>query len=78
MIPQVPYNNAVNYGPNNGYGGRYQNNKVSVFSGLLCLLSCYSVGCRIYSVGALQYACIQSIFVETELFYVFFCYALER
>ncbi|KAL6911278.1 hypothetical protein ACP4OV_000083 [Aristida adscensionis] len=28
MIPQVPYNNAVNYGPNNGYGGgRYQNNK---------------------------------------------------
>lgn len=26
MIPQVPYNNAVNYGPN-GYGGRYQNNK---------------------------------------------------
>ncbi|AQK76316.1 Protein BTR1 [Zea mays] len=28
MIPQVPYNNAVNYGPNNGYGGRYQNNKV--------------------------------------------------
>jgi hypothetical protein len=71
MIPQVPYNNAVNYGPNNGYGGRYQNNKVSVFSGLLCLLSCYSV-------GALQYACIQSIFVETELFYVFFCYALER
>ncbi|AQK76324.1 Protein BTR1 [Zea mays] len=29
MIPQVPYNNAVNYGPNNGYGGRYQNNKPS-------------------------------------------------
>jgi RNA-binding protein Nova len=28
MIPQVPYNNAVNYGPN-GYGGRYQNNKPS-------------------------------------------------
>jgi len=27
MIPQVPYSNAVNYGPNNGYGGRYQNNK---------------------------------------------------
>ena len=31
MIPQVPYNNVVNYGPN-GYaaagGGRYQNNKV--------------------------------------------------
>jgi RNA-binding protein Nova len=29
MIPQVPYNNAVNYGPNGyaGGGGRYQNNK---------------------------------------------------
>ncbi|XP_062221474.1 protein BTR1-like isoform X2 [Phragmites australis] len=24
MIPQVPYNNTVNYGPN-GFGGRYQN-----------------------------------------------------
>jgi hypothetical protein len=31
MIPQVPYNNAVNYGPNGyGGGGRFQNNKVGV------------------------------------------------
>jgi hypothetical protein len=71
MIPQVPYNNAVNYGPN-GYGGRYQNNKVSVLSGLLWLLSCISlVLCGfILSVTLCTAACIQSIWVETELFYV--------
>ena len=33
MIPQVPFNNVVNSGPNGyvgGGGGRYQNNKVRV------------------------------------------------
>lgn len=68
MIPQVPYNNAVNYGPN-GYGGRYQN-KVSD-------CCCFTLVLYITKANLLNSI---SAFLCTcwyELTCVQFCYALD-